>query len=139
MRQTDTVRMVRNMWITVLIFVSSSPKAAWQTGQRATGISVSFRIESPRPNNLWDSRPLTLSTMCHFLFGIHRSGKSLPIVPAKQPPTQPFLFVHDYFCGLMVSPVHCGVKMFGFLFPFCLNLKHLDARQLAMMCLFSTD
>lgn len=41
-------------------------------------------VYSTSPDVLWDSRPLRLSTVCHFLPGICRLVISLPIVLARQ-------------------------------------------------------
>lgn len=68
------------------------------------------------PNGLWDSRPLRLSTDCHFLSGIYESVISLPIVRAKMQPTLHF-FVWGYFYGLTVVPAY-PLKNLVLAFPF---------------------
>lgn len=84
-------------------------------------------VDSILHDVLWDSRPLRLSTVCHFLTGIHGLVISLPIVLARQWPTWPHLFfVHGCFYGpgcVMISmsiPVK-NIIFFAFLFPLPFN------------------
>lgn len=65
--------------------------------------SLSFRGGFHIAWCLWDSRPLRLSTVCHFLPGIHGLVISLPIVLAGQRPTWLQLaIVHNCLYDLMV-------------------------------------
>lgn len=62
-------------------------------------------VDSTSPNVLWDSRPLRLSTVCHFLPGIRGLVISLPIVLARQWPTWlQRSSVHSSVYGHMVVP-----------------------------------
>lgn len=58
-------------------------------------------VYSTSPDVLWDSRPLRLSTVCHFLPRIRRLVISLPIVLARQWPTwSQLVFLHSCFMAL---------------------------------------
>lgn len=133
--------------------MSSSPslvlhialQSEWQAGQRDsyTGIIICAQfveitsppsgVDSTSPDVLWDSRPLRLSTVCHFLPGIRGLVISLPNVLARQWPTwlQRF-FVHGCFYGPMVVPwsahVHYCQKHYFLCFPF--SFPHLTVGKL---------
>lgn len=56
---------------------------------------ISLSVNVPLADVLWDSRPLRLSTSCHFLPGIRGLLISLPITLARQRLTWPrHAFVH---------------------------------------------